>query len=181
MKKLSSKEIVIIALMAAIMCIVAPFSISIAISPVPITLAMFILYMMAYVLRPAKAGICVVIYLLLGLVGLPVFSGYSGGFAKLAGPTGGYLIGYIFTAVICSVFIWKENSGIILNILGMVLGLAAAYAFGTAWFCISYEMGVGKALMMCVVPYLPADAVKIIIAALAGPAVRKRLIKAGLI
>lgn len=182
MKNTKVYNMTVIAMMAAIMCIVAPsLNISIPISPVPLTLAFFVIYITAYVLRPVPATACIGLYLLLGLAGLPVFSGFSGGLQKLAGPTGGYLIGYLFMAWICAFFIWKWSDKVYMHIVGMILGSLAAYAFGTIWFCISRNVGFLAALGVCVIPYLFGDAIKIAMAAAAGPLIRRKLIKSGFI
>ena len=153
-RKTSTYAMVVTALMAAVTCILAPLSVPIG--PVPISLTNF------------------AIYLLLGLVGLPVFSGFTGGLAKLAGPTGGYIIGFIPMAIIAGIVIDKfTNRGI--QILGMIVGTAICYAFGTAWFCLQAGYTVGAALAVCVIPFIPADLCKMVIAMIIGPMVRKRL------
>ena len=92
----STKRMALIGVMAAATCIVAPFSIPIPVSPVPLSLTTLVLYTAVYVLGTKDAFFSYVTYLLLGFAGLPVFSGFAGGAAKLAGPTGGYLIGFLF-------------------------------------------------------------------------------------
>ena len=99
-KRLSTRKLVLIALMTAITCIFAPMAIPIPVSPVPISLTNLVIMISIYVLGFKDATISYIVYLLLGLVGLPVFSGFTGGLGKLAGPTGGYLIGFIFLALI---------------------------------------------------------------------------------
>ena len=94
-KKVNVKDMTVIALVTAVICIIAPFSIPIAISPIPITLALFALFLAGIILGKWKGVVCTVIYLLLGMVGLPVFNGFSGGVQKLVGPTGGYLTGWM--------------------------------------------------------------------------------------
>ena len=91
----STKRMVWVALFTAITCILAPLSIPIPISPVPITLTNLVLFISLYILSWKEALISYILYLLLGICGLPVFSGFSGGIGKLAGPTGGYLAGFI--------------------------------------------------------------------------------------
>lgn len=90
-RKTSTYAMVVTALMAAVTCILAPLSVPIG--PVPISLTNFAIYLSLYLLDWKKGTLSYLIYLLLGLVGLPVFSGFTGGLAKLAGPTGGYIIG----------------------------------------------------------------------------------------
>ena len=91
-RKTSTYAMVVTALMAAVTCILAPLSVPIG--PVPISLTNFAIYLSLYLLDWKKGTLSYLIYLLLGLVGLPVFSGFTGGLAKLAGPTGGYIIGW---------------------------------------------------------------------------------------
>lgn len=173
-KTFSVQKIAIIALMTAVLCILAPISIPVFISPVPISLGVLAIYLTAYVLSPLDATISVIIFILLGTFGLPVFSGYSGGLSKLVGPTGGYIIGFLFTVYISSLFIHMKK-GIIFDVIGMITGLALCYILGTIWF--SYQQGKGfiASLLLCVVPFLIGDAIKIIVAVILGTQLNKRL------
>ena len=170
----SVRKMAIIALMTAVLCILAPISIPVFISPVPISLGVLAIYLTAYVLSPVDATISVIIFILLGTFGLPVFSGYSGGLSKLVGPTGGYIIGFLFTVYISSLFIHMKK-GIIFDVIGMITGLALCYILGTIWF--SYQQGKGfiASLLLCVVPFLIGDAIKIIVAVILGTQINKRL------
>ena len=174
-----TKSMVIIALMAAVICVLGPLSISIPVSPVPISLANLAILFTVYVLGMKRGTISCLLYLLLGLVGLPVFSGFSGGAGKLLGPTGGYLIGYIFLALICGYFIDHFQNRAI-HFIGMVLGTLVLYLFGTAWLAYLASMTFGQALAAGVIPFSPGDLAKIVIAMIAGPAVRKSLARAGI-
>ena len=173
-KTFSVQKMAIIALMTAVLCILAPISIPIFISPVPVSLGVLAIYLTAYVLSPLDATISVIIFILLGTFGLPVFSGYSGGLSKLVGPTGGYIIGFLFTVYISSLFIHMKK-GIIFDVIGMITGLALCYILGTIWF--SYQQGKGfiASLLLCVVPFLIGDAIKIIVAVILGTQLNKRL------
>ena len=146
-------EMTVTALMTAVTCILAPLSIPIG--PVPISFTNLAIYLSLYLLGWKRGTISYLVYLLIGLVGVPVFSGFTGGIGKLAGPTGGYIIGFIAMAVIA--------------------GTAVCYAFGTAWFCISASYTVGAALTVCVIPFIPADLIKMVIAMLLGPEIKKRI------
>ena len=163
---------VITALMAAVTCILAPLSIPIG--PIPISLTNFAIYLSLYLLNWKMGTLSYIIYLLVGLVGLPVFSGFTGGVGKLAGPTGGYIIGFIPMAIIAGIVIDKFSQRWI-QILGMIVGTAICYAFGTAWFCIQAGYTVSAALAVCVIPFIPADLIKMVIAMIIGPEIRKRL------
>lgn len=176
-----TKELTLTALMAAILCILGPLSLPLPFSPVPISLTMIGIYLAVYAVGMWKGTVAVCLYLLLGLVGLPVFSGFSGGPAKLLGPTGGYLIGFLFTALISGFFIdrfWKNR---LVSILGMILGIGVAYVFGTVWLAYVAGMTFSQALAAGVIPYVGFDLIKIIILAIVGPELKKVLIRADLI
>ena len=170
--KFTIQQIAMIAVMTAVTCVLAPLSIPIG--PVPISLTNFAIYLSLYLLDWKKGTISYILYLLLGLVGLPVFSGFTGGIGKLAGPTGGYIIGFIPMAIIAGIVIDKFSQRWI-QILGMIVGTAICYAFGTAWFCIQAGYTVSAALAVCVIPFIPADLIKMVIAMIIGPEIRKRL------
>lgn len=104
---------------------------------------------------------------------LTVFSGFSGGVGKLLGPTGGYLIGFIFLAAIAGFFVEKFPAKIYMHVVGMIIGMAICYIFGTAWLAGQLGMSFVAALGVGVIPYLPGDTAKIIIAIIAGPQIRK--------
>ena len=172
-------EIVTMALMAGVMCILGPMSIPIGL--VPISFTNLVIYLAVYLLGAKKGTISYLIYLLLGIFGLPVFSGYTGGLSKLGGPTGGYLIGFIFMALITGYVIEIFKYQTMLSILGMVLATFIAYFFGTEWFVIQMKCSVKYALGVCVFPFLIGDLIKMIIASLLGPVIRKQLGKADLL
>lgn len=180
-KNFPIKSLTLIGLMTAITCIISPFSIYIAFSPVPITFGIFAIYLALFTLGMKKGLISCLIYILLGLVGLPVFSGFSGGAAKLFGPTGGYIIGYIFLAAIAGFFIDKWPYKWYLCLIGMVLGTTVCYFFGTVWLAFQMDLTFIKALSLGVLPYIPADLAKMAIALLIGIPLRKGLVKAHLL
>ena len=169
-RTITIKKMAIVSLMTAILCILSPVSIPIFISPVPVSLGVLAIYLTAYVLEPVESLVSVVLFLLLGIFGLPVFSGYSGGVAKILGPTGGYLVGFLFTVYISSFFIHLKK-GIIFDILGMILGLALCYQQGKGFLA---------SLLLCVVPFLLGDAIKIAVASIIGSEISKRLDKINL-
>ena len=173
--KSSPRRLVLIAMMTAITCILAPLSIPIPVSPVPISLTNLVLLISVYILGWKDASISFIIYLLLGLAGLPVFSGFSGGLGKIAGPTGGYLAGFIFMTVIAGLAVDIFSGKRLPAVIGMALGTAVAYAFGTAWLAIQMDLTFISALSIGVLPYLAGDTLKIILAVIAGPLLKKRL------
>lgn len=181
MKNFSIKQLTLVGVMAAVLCVLGPWTLHIPISPVPVSLGMLGIYFTTSVLGMRLGTASVLIYILLGLVGIPVFTGFTAGPGKLLGPTGGYIIGYIFMALICGFFADKFNKKLPLYFLGMVLGTAACYFFGTLWLAYQMHYTFFQALMAGVIPFIPADLVKLIIAWVVGFQVRKRLLSAGLI
>lgn len=171
----------LIGLMTAILCLIAPVSVLLPISPVPVSLGTLAIYFVSLVLGRKKSVICVSLYLLLGFAGLPVFTGFTGGVGKLLGPTGGYMIGYLFMALICGYVTdrWSQNIAIIL--CGMLLGTAVCYLFGTIWLTFQAKLTFPAALGIGVLPFLPGDFLKMGIAAAIGYQVRIRIKKAALL
>lgn len=178
---LSVKKISLAGLLTAVICVLSPFALHIPISPVPISLGMLAIYFVVSVAGKKLGTISVLIYILLGLVGVPVFTDFTAGPAKLLGPTGGYIIGYIFLALISGFFIDRFGQNLFPRILGMVLGSCVCYLFGTLWLQYQMQLTFSQALLEAVIPYIPADLVKLVLAMTIGSQVRKRLIKAGLI
>ena len=176
-RKTSTYAMVVTALMAAVTCILAPLSVPIG--PVPISLTNFAIYLSLYLLGWKRGTVSYLVYVLIGMVGVPVFSGFTGGMGRLLGPTGGYIVGFIPMALIAGVVIDRfRNRGI--QLAGMIAGSAVCYSFGTAWYCFQAGSSVGAALGTGVVPFIPGDLVKMLIAMALGPMIRSRLEKAGL-
>ena len=176
-QKISAITITRVALSTAIICVLGPLSLTLPISPVPISLGILGIFFAVYVNGWLWGTVSCLLYLLIGFVGVPVFAGFTSGAAKLLGPTGGYMIGYIFLSLTAGFFIAKFEKKIPLHILGMVLGTAACYALGTAWLAISAGMTFKAALWAGVIPFIPADIVKMIIAVGVGIPVRNAVRK----
>jgi len=176
--KLTVAQITVIGVMAAVTCILGPLSIPIGV--VPISFTNLAVYFAIYALGCKKGTISYLIYLLIGLIGVPVFSAFSSGPAKLFGPTGGYLIGFIVMAIISGLFIDKFPGKWYMHFLGMILGTTICYLFGTIWLAYAAGMGFAAALGAGVIPFIPGDIAKIVIAMLAGPQIRRQLRKANL-
>lgn len=168
-RKIRTKQMVLIALMTAVTCVLGPLSIPLPFSPVPISLTNFAIFLAIFVLGMKSGTISFIIYLLLGAIGVPVFSSFRGGLQVLAGPTGGYLIGFIFLALIMGFALEHFDRKLVPTIIGMIIGMAVCYAFGTVWLAKLLSLSFKEGLMMGVIPYLPGDAAKIIIAAIVGP------------
>lgn len=168
-QKIKTKQMVLIALMTAVTCVLGPLSIPLPFSPVPISLTNFAIFLAIFVLGMKNGTISFIIYLLLGAVGVPVFSSFRGGLQVLAGPTGGYLIGFIFLALIMGFALDHFDRKLVPTIIGMIIGMVVYYAFGTVWLAKLLSLSFKEGLMMGVIPYLAGDVAKIIIAAIVGP------------
>lgn len=175
---MKTKEITMIGLMAALICIAGPISMPLPFSPVPISLTNLAVYFAVYLLGMKCGTISYCVYLLLGLAGIPVFSAFTSGPAKLLGPTGGYLIGFVFMAAICGWFVDKWNGKPVPSFIGMAAGTAVCYIFGTAWLAYQANMSFGAALAAGVLPFLAGDAIKMVLSIVVGMPVRVRVRKA---
>lgn len=166
---MKTKRIITIALAAALTAVCA--WITVRLPAVSFTMQVFAVYLAAMLLGPADALAALAVYVAVGAAGLPVFSGFQGGLSALAGPTGGYLIGFFFIPL-CFFIPAKSR---LLEILRAGLGLLICYAFGTAWFVISTGRGLAAALSLCVLPFVLPDAVKIALAWIISARVQKYL------
>lgn len=165
-RRLTAKDLSYIAMGVALIAVCSWISIPL---PVPITLQTFAICLITAVLGLRLGLWAVVAYILLGAVGLPVFSGFRSGIGTLLGTTGGYIIGFLFTALAVGlgVEMWGRKPPLLA--LFMAIGILLCYTFGTAWFVLVYTrtsgaIGVLTALSWCVFPYLLPDAAKILLA-----------------
>ena len=162
-KKLTTKDMVYIAMFACLMAICAWISIP---GQIPFTLQTMGVFLAVGLLGGRRGTLAILVYVLMGAIGLPVFSGFAGGFGKLLGATGGYIVGFLFSALIMWAMEAIPGTKKWVLPLSMVLGLLACYAFGTAWFLVVYTKSKGAislaaVLGMCVIPYIIPDAIKI--------------------
>lgn len=174
---MTAREITLTALMTAITCIMGPISFPLPFSPVSISLGTLAIYLSVYILGMKYSLLSCAVYILLGAVGLPVFTEFSAGFDKVIGPTGGYMVGYFFIAAIGGYFVDHFHGKRKFAVIGMVLGTACCYFLGSLWLARCLEMDFLPALAIGVLPYLPGDTAKIVIAAILGGEVRLRLQK----
>ena len=155
-----------IAQCAAVMAICSWISIP---ATVPFTMQTFGVFLSVGLLGGRRGTIAVLVYLLLGAAGLPVFSGFTGGIGHMLGPTGGYMIGFILSALLMWLMERLMGRSQKTLVLSMIAGLLVCYAFGTVWFMILYtrdsgSIGIMTALTWCVIPYIIPDALKILLA-----------------
>lgn len=160
-------------LFAALTAVCSYIFIPLGFTPVPVNLATLAVFLAGGLLGCRYGTISLVVYTLLGAAGVPVFSEFRGGLSVLAGPTGGYIIGYIAAALIIGLLLdrWlvgskSKKTELLLCVIAMIAGTLACYTLGTLWFIISTHTGVWASLTMCVIPFLPGDALKIAAGAL---------------
>lgn len=166
------------AVMAAVIAAVSPFAIPVG--PISITLCTLVLYFSPYILGWKRAGLATLVYILIGMVGVPVFSKFQAGLGALLGPTGGYILGYIPLVVLAGLAIKAAPRNRALQFLGMVLATAVLYAFGTVWYMVLSGNDLTTSMKWCVLPFIPFDLIKIAIAMALGPILRERLVRANI-
>ncbi|EFY04172.1 MAG: biotin transporter BioY [Phascolarctobacterium succinatutens] len=163
-------EMTKMALMVAMNCVSAYIIIPLPFSLSPLALQTLIVNLTGYVLNAKQAFMTMLVYLLVGLAGVPVFTGGSAGPGKLFGPTGGYIIGFLFTAVFLAYFRGEKYSFKRYALLGCVIGIPLIYVFGVVQLKLITGMGWDKAIMTGALPFIPLDIVKCLAAAvIAGP------------
>ncbi len=172
-------DLVYIALFAVLIALCSWISIP---STVPFTLQTFGVFMAVGVLGGRRGTCAVLIYILLGAVGLPVFAGLTGGPGVLLGTTGGYIVGFLFSALTMWAIEKMLGRSTPVQILSMAAGLLVCYAFGTVWFMVLYartsgSIGVLTALSWCVIPFIIPDLIKIALAYVLSNRLRKYAVK----
>ena len=161
--RLSAKRLARLAMLAAVLCLVAPLKLDIG--AVPITLQTLVVALAGALLGPVDGAIAVGVYLLLGLAGLPVFAGWMSGFAYFVGPTGGFLVGFLALAALTGLRRWWAG----------LFGLAAVYLLGTAWLMKVTGLALGAALWAGVWPFVLKDAASVALAYALGRILQRRL------
>lgn len=173
-------DLAYIALFAVLMAVCAWISTPKTPVSVPFTLQTFALFAALATLGGRRGLWAVVVYLLMGLVGLPVFTGFQGGPGVLLGTTGGYILGFIGSALIYWLVTAKLGASVPVTVCGCLLGMLVYYAFGTVWFLALYTAAKGPisltaALAACVVPFVVPDLLKLALAVLISRRVKKHL------
>ena len=136
---------------------------------VPFTMQTFAVFFVLAALGGARGTASIFVYILLGTVGLPVFSGFTGGAGRLLGNTGGYIVGLLFTGLAYWLLTRLFGKTRVVQLLALAAGLLAVYAFGTAWFLFVYartsgSVGLAAVLGWCVFPFLVPDLLKLALA-----------------
>jgi len=173
--KIRVKDIAYIAVCAALLAVCSWISIP---TTVPFTLQTLGVFLTVGLLGGRRGTMAVLVYILLAAVGVPVLAGFTGGLGILLGNTGGYILGFLLSAVLMWVLELFLGRGLPVLAIGMVLGLLACYAFGTAWYMFLYArtngpVALGTALGWCVAPFVVPDLLKIAAALLLSSRLRR--------
>ncbi len=162
MHKLKTIDMVHIALFAALMAICSWISIP---ATIPFTMQTFGVFMAVLMLGGYKGTLAILVYIILGAIGLPVFAGFTGGLSSLFGSAGGYIIGFLFSGMSMGLIQKYFGHSSFIQIISMLVGLIVCYVFGTVWFMIVY--GSNNLLLVlgwCVFPFIIPDLLKIVLA-----------------
>jgi len=175
--KLKTKDITTSAIFAAI---ISFFSIiTLPIGVVPVTLGIFGVLLSAVTLKHRGSVFAVLVFILMGAFGIPVFSGFQGGIQVLTGPTGGYITSYIFmafiTGKICEKVGTYSKKSFLIKLFACFFSLFVCYLFGTLQFVFVTKTSISQAIFLCVVPFIAFDIVKCVLAAILGETLRKSL------
>lgn len=174
-KKTTTYDLVYIGMFAVLIAICSWISIP---SAIPFTLQTFGVFVSVGILGGKRGTTAVLIYILLGIIGIPVFAGFTGGIGIPMGSTGGYIVGFLFSALIMWGMEKLFGKSKFVLCISMVAGLIACYAVGTLWFMVVYArttgaIGLGTVLGWCVIPFIIPDLIKIALAMLLTGIVRK--------
>ncbi len=170
--RLHVRRLTFAAMLAALLCLVGPLTLPLG--PIPLSLTTAGLMLAALLTGPRLAGLACGAYLLLGLAGLPVFSGFQGGVGAFAGPTGGFLLGYLPMTLLCGA-LGARKARPRMQALGLAAATLLLYTAGTAWYCLQTGAAPLAALALCVLPFLPGDALKIAAVLMLLPRLKKGL------
>ena len=168
---LNTRDLTKMSVCVAIITVCALISFPLPFTPAMITAQTMAINLAALILKPKQAFITVLAYILIGAVGVPVFSGGACGLEKLTGPTGGFIPGFLIMAPVISYL--KGNDVRRYLAVTIIIGMPLLYAFGTAQMCLVLNIGVYKALTMAVIPFIFGDVLKCIAASLLGNRLNK--------
>lgn len=176
--KSKTYDMAYIAVFAVIMAICSWISIP---AQVPFTLQTFAVFLAFGVLGGKRGTMAILVYILLGAVGIPVFAGFTGGIGVLMGNTGGYILGFLGSALVMWALEKLPGKRSVIQIISMLAGLLVCYAFGTLWFMAVYAGTTGKVglitvLGWCVIPFIIPDLIKIGLAYMLAGRIRKYVV-----
>lgn len=177
--KVNVQDMTKIALCVTILCISSYLIIPLPFTPIVLSLHTIMVNLIGLILKPKQAGYTLAVYILMGLIGLPVFSGGSAGPEKLFGPTGGFYFGFLFAAIVISLLKGHKNSVIRYALVTIFLGLPIQHLCAILMMCFNNGFNITAAVMTVSVPFIPGDIIKCIVASILGVALNKVLPRLG--
>ena len=172
-----TKATVFTALFAALTAACAFVSIPVPGTPIPIVLQNMMTVLNGMLLGPLLGTLSTLVFTIAGLLGLPVFNGGTGGFAKLMGPTGGFIIGYVFASLTAGLIAGRPaldgKKHVVRIIIAAVCGFAVMYIPGVLHFMRTMEKTFTETLALCVIPYIPGDLIKTVLCIIMALPLRK--------
>lgn len=173
--QMKTAQMMKIAMMCAVICVLGFVKIDLPFSPVPITGQTLGIMLAGLVLAPVEAAMSVLLFVLLGVLGVPVFSGGTAGLPVLMGPRGGYIVGFVVAAYVIALVKGKDNNLIRHGIASAIGGIIVVYALGVPWLAFVTKMDLSKAIMAGAVPFLIGDVMKVVLATVLGNRINKSL------
>ncbi|MCG0275248.1 MAG: biotin transporter BioY [Thermosediminibacteraceae bacterium] len=176
-QRLSAVDITYCALFAALTAVLSYIRIPLPFSPVPVTLQTLAVMLAGSLLPPKTAFLCMVVYISMGIAGLPVFSAGAAGLGALIGPTGGYIMSWPIAAYIIAFMLRKRNPTFLMLILSNILGgIIVVYTAGTFYLALITDMDITAAVTAGALPFIPGDLLKVLAASLLSSSLRKSII-----
>lgn len=169
------QELTKISLCVAVLCITSYFVIPLPFSPVVIGFQTIMVNLIGLIFSPKEAGVTILIYLLMGLIGLPVFSAGSAGPGKLFGPTGGFYFGFLASVLLISLLKGKKNSLVRYCIVTILAGVPVQHVCAILFMCMHNGWNVSAAFLTVSLPFIVGDIVKCVMASTIGVALNRVL------
>lgn len=170
---MQTRNLTRISLCTALLCITSYLIIPLPFTPIVISLQTIMINLIGLLFKPKEAGLTVLLYLLMGGIGLPVFSGGTSGPGKLFGPTGGFYFGFLAAVVMMSFFKGKSNSVFHYCVVTIAIGLPIQHLFAVLWMCIHNGWNISAAFLTVSLPFLAGDIIKCLMASTMAVPIRK--------
>ena len=166
------RNITYIGLMAAVISVISVWQIPVPLLGVGMTLQTFAVCLAGYTLKKWRGTVSVLLYIVIGAVGIPVFSGFQGGFSVLLGPSGGFIFGFIPLCILCSL---PSSSKPLPSFLFGIIGLVICHGAGVLQYCIVAKVSLGLSFLVVSLPYILKDIISVFLAKLLASQLIKRI------
>lgn len=172
--KLNTRDMVICALFASLTAALSQIAIPIPFTTVPLTMQVFAVALTGVVLGHKKAIISILIYMLMGIVGIPVFAHFNGGLHVIVGYTGGFILAFPLMVTVIG-YVSEKSKKYIYIFMSMIVALIIAYLLGCIQYSFLAGVGFKEAFVLCVLPFIPVDLIKVVLATTVGINIKKKL------